>query len=87
MSKVIILGGGIGGLSAAHELVKRKFDVEVYEYHEIPGGKARSIPVEDGPQASADGCPCPGHCIGAKRSSTVRSSPTSAKASTDQIGK
>src|SRR5262245_61737926 len=43
--KVIILGGGIAGLSAAHELIERRFDVEVYEALEIPGGKARSIPV------------------------------------------
>jgi uncharacterized protein with NAD-binding domain and iron-sulfur cluster len=43
--KVIILGGGVGGMSAAHELVERGFDVEVYEKQYIPGGKARSIPV------------------------------------------
>ncbi|WP_312741952.1 hydroxysqualene dehydroxylase [Candidatus Nitrospira neomarina] len=43
--KVIILGGGIGGMSAAHELAERGFEVEVYERQEIPGGKARSIPV------------------------------------------
>jgi uncharacterized protein with NAD-binding domain and iron-sulfur cluster len=43
--KVIVLGGGIAGLSAAHELVERNFDVEVYELLAIPGGKARSFPV------------------------------------------
>lgn len=43
--KVIILGGGVAGMSAAHELVERGFDVEVYERQPIPGGKARSIPV------------------------------------------
>lgn len=43
--KVVILGGGIAGLSAAHELVERNFDVEVYELLPIPGGKARSFPV------------------------------------------
>jgi uncharacterized protein with NAD-binding domain and iron-sulfur cluster len=43
--KVIILGGGIAGLSAAHELIERHFDVEVYEAQPIPGGKARSFPV------------------------------------------
>ena len=43
--KVIILGGGIGGMSAAQELIERGFDVEVYEKQHIPGGKARSIPV------------------------------------------
>ncbi|MDW6025076.1 FAD-dependent oxidoreductase [Mesorhizobium sp. BAC0120] len=45
--KVIILGGGIAGLSAAHELIERHFDVEVYELLPIPGGKARSFPLKD----------------------------------------
>ncbi len=44
--KVIILGGGIAGMSAAHELVERGFDVAVYEMKTIAGGKARSIGVE-----------------------------------------
>jgi uncharacterized protein with NAD-binding domain and iron-sulfur cluster len=43
--KVIIIGGGIGGLSAAHELIDRNFDVEIYELLPIPGGKARSFGV------------------------------------------
>lgn len=43
--KVIILGGGVAGLSAAHELVERGFDVTVYESKTILGGKARSVPV------------------------------------------
>lgn len=43
--KVVIAGGGVAGLSAAHMLACRGFDVEVYEYHEIPGGKARSTYV------------------------------------------
>jgi uncharacterized protein with NAD-binding domain and iron-sulfur cluster len=43
--KVIILGGGIAGLSAAHELIERNFDVEIYELLPIPGGKARSFPL------------------------------------------
>jgi uncharacterized protein with NAD-binding domain and iron-sulfur cluster len=50
--KVIILGGGIAGLSAAHELVERNFDVDVYELLPIPGGKARSFPV---PGSGKDG--------------------------------
>jgi 15-cis-phytoene desaturase len=45
--KVVIIGGGVAGMSAAHELVKRKFDVEVYELKAIPGGKARSTEIED----------------------------------------
>jgi 15-cis-phytoene desaturase len=43
--KVIILGGGVAGMSAAHELVERGFQVTVYEKKSIPGGKARSVPV------------------------------------------
>ncbi|MGZ3461444.1 MAG: hydroxysqualene dehydroxylase, partial [Archangium sp.] len=50
--RVLVLGGGVGGLSAAHELVERGFDVEVIELKRIPGGKARSVPV---PQSGLDG--------------------------------
>lgn len=49
---VVILGGGVAGLSAAHELVERGFAVQVYELKAIPGGKARSIPV---PQSGTRG--------------------------------
>ncbi|MEM7349069.1 MAG: FAD-dependent oxidoreductase, partial [Chloroflexota bacterium] len=50
--KVIIIGGGIAGLSAAHELAERnqndEFEIHIYEAHpDIPGGKARSLPVPD----------------------------------------
>jgi uncharacterized protein with NAD-binding domain and iron-sulfur cluster len=43
--RVVILGGGVAGMSAAHELIERGFEVEVYEWDDIAGGKARSIPV------------------------------------------
>ena len=42
MTRVIVLGGGVGGLSAAHELAERGFDVHVYEARTTWGGKARS---------------------------------------------
>ena len=42
---VAILGGGVAGLSAAHELAERGFRVRVYERKPVLGGKARSIPV------------------------------------------
>ena len=56
--KVAILGGGVAGMSAAHELVRRGFQVDVYEALDIPGGKARSVPV---PGSGVDGrLPLPG---------------------------
>ncbi|MEA2272658.1 MAG: hypothetical protein QOI98_1366 [Solirubrobacteraceae bacterium] len=43
---VAILGGGVAGLSAAHELAERGFDVTVYERRAGGwGGKARSMDV------------------------------------------
>jgi uncharacterized protein with NAD-binding domain and iron-sulfur cluster len=43
-STVAVLGGGVAGLTAAHELAERGFDVVVYERKAL-GGKARSMPV------------------------------------------
>lgn len=40
--KGVVLGGGIAGLSAAHELSERGFAVSVYERRPVAGGKARS---------------------------------------------
>ena len=42
---VAVLGGGVGGLSAAHELGERGFAVSVYERQASFGGKARSMAV------------------------------------------
>lgn len=42
--RVAILGGGMAGLAAAHELIERGYEVTVYERKAL-GGKARSIPV------------------------------------------
>lgn len=49
--RVAVLGGGVGGLSAAHELIERGFEVSVYERREVFGGKARSISVPNSGQA------------------------------------
>lgn len=57
MKKIIIVGGGIAGLSAAHQLVRSirrshglRLEVEVYEAADRIGGKAESqfIPAEGG---------------------------------------
>jgi uncharacterized protein with NAD-binding domain and iron-sulfur cluster len=55
MTKVAILGGGVAGLSAAHELVERGFEVDVYEGAGVFGGKARSfrVPGKNRPKGSA----------------------------------
>jgi geranylgeranyl pyrophosphate synthase/uncharacterized protein with NAD-binding domain and iron-sulfur cluster len=45
VSKVVVLGGGVAGMSAAHELIERGLDVIVLERRDIAGGKARSVRV------------------------------------------
>lgn len=42
---IVILGGGVAGMSAAHELAERGHKVEVYECNDIAGGKARSFGI------------------------------------------
>lgn len=55
---VAVFGGGVAGLSAAHELAERGFQVHVYERKPGLGGKARSIPV---PNSGGNGrLPLPG---------------------------
>jgi hypothetical protein len=49
--RVAVLGGGVGGLTAAHELAERGFGVTGYERKAL-GGKAHSIPV---PGTARDG--------------------------------
>src|ERR1700729_3708683 len=46
-TRVIVLGGGVAGMSAAHELIERGFEVVVLEQEPIAGGKARSIKLTD----------------------------------------
>src|SRR5271170_5062118 len=55
---VAVFGGGVAGLSAAHELAERGFQVHLYERKQALGGKARSIPV---PNSGENGrLPLPG---------------------------
>ncbi|MEV0334574.1 FAD-dependent oxidoreductase [Nocardia sp. NPDC050717] len=51
--RVAVLGGGVAGLTAAHELAERGFEVTVYEARAL-GGKARSVAV---PGTGRDGRP------------------------------
>ena len=44
--RVAVLGGGVGGLTAAHELAERGYAVTVYEKNAIFGGKARSVVID-----------------------------------------
>ncbi|MGH8900623.1 MAG: FAD-dependent oxidoreductase [Egibacteraceae bacterium] len=48
MPRVVVMGGGIAGMTAAHELGERGFEVVVLERRDAPGGKARSIEVPPG---------------------------------------
>src|SRR3954452_24720726 len=45
MTRGAIPCGGVAGRTAAHELAERGFEVVVLESRDIPGGKARSLPV------------------------------------------
>ena len=58
MTTVAVLGGGVGGLTAAHELADRGFDVTVLEWRDAFGGKARSMDVPG--SATAGRKPLPG---------------------------
>jgi uncharacterized protein with NAD-binding domain and iron-sulfur cluster len=55
--RVLVLGGGLGGLSAAQELVERGFEVEVLEANAVPGGKARSVKVPESGTGGRDDLP------------------------------
>ena len=46
---VVVIGAGMGGLSAAIGLIAAGIPVTVIEAAETPGGKARAVPTEGGP--------------------------------------
>ena len=59
MSKsVVILGGGVAGMSAAHELIERGFKVTIYDKHRVAGGKARSFSVPHTGTGGRRNLPC-----------------------------
>lgn len=47
MTKIIVFGGGISGLTAAHELIERGFEVHLYEQDSIFGGMAKSVRINN----------------------------------------
>lgn len=52
--KVVVIGAGLGGLSAAAHLVKRGYEVTVVEREDVPGGRAgivaeRGFRLDNGP--------------------------------------
>ena len=44
--KVIVIGAGMGGLSAAIRLQLAGYNVEIYEKNQTPGGKMSQIKAE-----------------------------------------
>lgn len=46
--KIAVIGGGIAGLTVAHECVEAGFEVHVYEKHPYFGGKAQGFHTDDG---------------------------------------
>ena len=53
-NKVVVVGAGIGGLASALQLAHQGYEVEVFETHNFPGGKMRTVdstagPVDAGP--------------------------------------
>ena len=64
---VIVLGGGIGGMSAAHELIERGFSVRVFEQRDVPGwqGPQRGRPQHGSRTERRRRLPRPTHRSGA----------------------
>src|SRR4051812_22305560 len=53
--RALVVGGGLAGLAAAHELSQRGWEVIVFEARDRPGGRVRTLraPFPDGQHAEA----------------------------------
>ena len=50
MQKIIVIGSGFAGLSAASFMAKAGWDVTLLEKHLLPGGRAQKFLVHRNPQ-------------------------------------
>jgi 15-cis-phytoene desaturase len=57
MAKVAVFGGGVAGLTVAHELGERGYTVNLFERLPTVGGKARSFPVPGSGQGGRSDLP------------------------------
>jgi phytoene desaturase len=48
MKNISVIGAGISGISAAAHLAKLGYQVDVFEKHDIPGGRARQFKTQNG---------------------------------------
>ena len=61
MKRVLVIGAGIGGLSAAIRLQNAGYQVEIYEKNAVPGGKMHRLEFDGhsfdvGPTLVEDPC-------------------------------
>jgi monoamine oxidase len=54
-ARIVIVGGGLAGLSAARELLRHRIDVHVVEARDRLGGRVRTVRDADGVHAEAGG--------------------------------
>ena len=47
MKKIVVIGGGVSGLSVAWKLSEKGYEVKVIEMDKFIGGLARSIKIEN----------------------------------------